>query len=171
MILEPKSMHRDVEWEIPGAERTVVAPIVTDGGDYLFPSKKIWDQFHLTREEIERRAAANAAADLSTLRPRYERNSKKVIEYAELTSDRPIVASAVLAPNFLDLFRDTLGDKVLVVVPNRFTAYVFPALASDYADYYSMVYETYHQTAWPISLELFQVSKQGWQAMGVYARP
>ena len=164
-------MHHEVEWEIPGAERTVFAPIVTNGDDYLFPSKKIWDQFHLTREEIERRAAVNAAADLATLHPRYQRNSKKVIEYAELTSDRPIVASAVLAPKFLDLFRDTLGDKVLVVVPNRFTAYVFPALASNYPDYYSMVYETYHMTAWPISMELFEVSRQGWHAMGVYGQP
>jgi hypothetical protein len=171
VILEPKSMHREIAWEIPGAERTVFAPIIVDGDDYLFPSKKVWDQFHLSREEIERRAAANAAADLATLQPRYERNSKKVIEYAELNSDRPIVASAVLAPKFLDLFRNTLGDKVLVVVPNRYTAYVFPALASDYRDYYSMVYETYHLTAWPISLELFEVSKKGWQAVGVYERP
>jgi hypothetical protein len=171
VILEPKSMHREVEWAIPGAERTVLTPIVTNGDDYLFPSKKIWDQFHLTREEIEQRARANAAADLASLKPRYERNAKKVIEYAELNSDRPIVASAVLAPKFLDLFRDTLGDKVLVVVPNRYTAYVFPALASDYGEYYSMVYETYHLTAWPISIELFEVSKQGWQAVGVYDRP
>ena len=28
---------------------------------------------------------------------------------------------------FLQLFQDTLGPKVLVAVPNRYTAYVFPA--------------------------------------------
>jgi hypothetical protein len=164
-------MHREIAWTIPHAERTVLAPIVIDGGDYLFPSRKIWDQFHLTREEIERRAMAAAAADLASLHPRYERNRKKVIEFAVLSSERPIVAGAVLAPKFLDLFRDTLGEKVLVVVPNRFTAYVFPALASDYEDYYPMVDEAYHSTAWPISVEVFEVSAQGWRAVGVYQHP
>jgi hypothetical protein len=112
-----------------------------------------------------------AAADLAALKPRYERNRKQVIEYAELVSDRPIVASAVLAPKFLDLFRDTLGEKVLLVVPNRFHAYVFPALASNYQDYYPMVDEAYHDTAWPISIEVFEVSTEGFRAIGVYRTP
>ena len=131
-----------------------------------FPSREIWDRFHVDAAEIQRRGALVAAADLATLKPRYERNRKQVIQYAELTSDRPIVASAVLAPKFLDLFRDTLGDKVLLVVPNRFTAYVFPALASNYQDYYPMVFEAYHDTAWPISVEVFEVSAAGMRAVG-----
>jgi len=149
----------------------VLAPVVVDGDDYLFPSRKIWDRFQVDPAEIQRRGAIVAAADLATLKPRYERNSKQVIEYAELASDRPIVASAVLAPKFLDLFRDTLGDKVLLVVPNRFHAYVFPALASNYQDYYPMVNEAYHDTAWPISVEVFEVGPEGFRAVGVYRSP
>jgi len=164
-------MHREIAWKIPGAQRTVLAPVVADGDDYLFPSRAIWDRFQVDRAEIERRAAIAAAADLATLKPRYERNNKQVIEYAELTSTRPIVASAVLAPKFLDLFRDTLGDKVLLVIPNRFTAYVFPVLASDYQDYYPMVNEAYHATAWPISVEVFEVGPEGLRTVGVYRSP
>jgi hypothetical protein len=171
VILEPKSMHRAVEWEVPGAKRTVLAPVVVDGADYLFPSREIWERFHLDRKEIQRRGDIAAAADLASITPRYERNRKDVIEYAELSSDHPIVASAVLAPNFLDLFRDTLGEKVLVVVPNRFRAYVFPTLASDYQDYFPMVSEAFHDTAWPISVEVFEVSAAGWKTVGVYQEP
>jgi len=171
VILEPKSMHREITWEIPGAERTVLAPVVVDGDEYLFPSRQIWDRFHVDPAEIQRRGALVSTADLATLKPRYERNSKQVIEYAELASDRPIVASAVLAPKFLDLFRDTLGDKVLLVVPNRFHAYVFPALASNYQDYYPMVNEAFHDTAWPISVEVFEVGPEGFRAIGVYKSP
>ncbi|MEP6671395.1 MAG: hypothetical protein ABJF10_19690 [Chthoniobacter sp.] len=171
VILEPKSMHREIAWEIPGAQRTVLAPVVVDGVDYLFPSRAIWDRFQVDRAEIERRAALASAADLATLKPRYERNNKQVIQYAELTSDRPIVASAVLAPKFLEMFRDTLGDKVLLVVPSRFTAYVFPALASNYQDYYPMVNEAIHATAWPISIEVFEVSLEGLRTVGVYQSP
>jgi hypothetical protein len=171
VILEPKAMHRPIAWEIPGAQRTVLAPVVKDGDEYLYPSHKIWDRFHVDRAEIERRGAVAAAADLATLKPRYERNSKQVIQYAELTSDRPIVCSAVLAPKFLDLFRDTLGDKVLLVVPSRFTAYVFPVLASNYQDYYPMVIEAFQATAWPISLEVFELGPEGMRTVGVYQSP
>jgi hypothetical protein len=171
VILEPKSMHREITWEIPNAQRTVLAPVVKDGDEYLYPSRRIWDRFQVDRGEIQRRADLVSAADLATLHPRYQRNKKQVIEYAELISNRPIVASAVLAPKFLDLFRDTLGEKVLVVVPNRFAAYVFPALASNYQDFFPMVFEAYRATAWPISVEVFEVSAKGWQAVGVYQEP
>jgi len=171
VILEPKSMHREVSWPIPDAERTVVAPVVVDGEEYLFPSRKIWDQFHVEDADIQRRGAVMAAADLATLHPRYERDRRQVIQYAELTSDRPIVASAVLAPKFLDLFRDTLGDNVYLVVPNRFTAYVFPVLASNYQDYYPMVFAAYRATAWPISVEVFELGPQGMKTVGVYREP
>ena len=168
VILEPKSMHREVTWEIPNAHRTVFAPVVVDGDDYLFPSKKILEKFHVEPAAIQERAALAAAADLATLKPRYERDRKQVIQYAELRSDRPIVASAVLAPKFLDMFKDTLGEKVFLVVPNRFTAYVFPALASNYQDYYPMAFEAYRATAWPVSVEVFEVSAAGFRAVGVY---
>lgn len=171
VILEPKSMHREVAWEIPGAERTVIAPVVVDGDDYLFPSRKIWDRFQVPDADIQRRGALAAAADLATLQPHYVRDRKQVIQYAELTSERPIVASAVLDPKFLEMFHDTLGEKVFLVVPNRFTAYVFPVLASNYQDYYPMVFAAYRATAWPISVEVFELGPQGMRTVGVYREP
>jgi len=170
-MLEPTFMHREVTWPIPGAERTVIAPVVVDGDEYLFPSRKIWEQFQLSDAEIQRRGAVAAAADLATLHPRYERDRKQVIQYAELISERPIVASAVLAPKFLDLFRDTLGDEVYLVVPSRFQAFVFPVLASNYQDYYPMVFEAYRATAWPVSFEVFELSAAGMKTVGMYREP
>jgi hypothetical protein len=171
VLLEPSFMHREVAWPVPGADRTVIAPVVLNGDEYLFPSKKVWDSFHLDDAEIQRRGAIAAAQDLATLKPRYERDRKQVIQYAELKSDRPIVASAVLAPNFLDLFRDTLGDQVYLVVPNRFTAYVFPVLASNYQEYYPMVLEAYHDSTWPVSVEVFELGPKGMRTVGMYREP
>jgi hypothetical protein len=171
VLLEPKSMHREVVWEIPGAQRTVFAPVVVDGDEYLFPPRKILDQFRVEPGAIQQLAAPAAAADLAMLKPRYVRDRKQVIQYAELRSEQPIVASAVLAPKFLALFKDTLGEKVLLVVPNRFTAYVFPALASNYQEYWPMVFEAYRATAWPVSVEVFEVSAEGLRTAGVYQEP
>jgi hypothetical protein len=171
VLLEPKSMHREVTWEIPGAQRTVFAPVVWERDEYLFPTRKVLEEAGVAAEGLQQLAAPAAAADLAMLKPRYERDRKQVIQYAELTSDRPIVASAVLAPKFLDLFKDTLGEKVLLVVPSRFTAYVFPVLASQYQEYWPMVFEAYRATAWPVSVEVFEVSKDGLRAIGVYQEP
>lgn len=171
LILEPKSMHREVAWNIEGAQRTVIAPVVVDGPEYLYPTKAILARFSVGPKSLSEAAAPAAAADLAALKPRYERDRRQVIQYAELRSSRPIVASAVLAPGFLNLFKDTLGEKVLFVVPNRFTAYVFPALASNYQDYYPMVAEAYRATAWPISIEVFELSKEGIRSIGVYQEP
>lgn len=165
--LEPRSMHVPVALPIVGAERTELAfgRLTAEG---LEAAKK--GELEPT-DAIFAAARANAAADLAMLKPVYTRNRQKVIEYAELRSTQPIVASAVLAPQFLSLFKSTLGDTVLVVVPNRSTAFVFPQLASNYQDYSPMVFEASHETAYPVSVEVFEFSANGIRAVGVYQRP
>jgi hypothetical protein len=171
VLLEPKSMRREVVWEIPGAQRTAFAPVVVAGEEYLPPPRKVVAPFGDIWPEVREQAARAAATDLATLKPRYVRDRREVIQYAELRSDRPLVASAVLAPEFLALFQDTLGEKVLLVVPSQFQAFVFPALAGNYQDYWPMVFEAYRATPWPVSVEVFEVSKEGLRAVGVYQEP
>jgi hypothetical protein len=169
--LEPKLMRPPVANPIEGSERTLLAAgVLREGGLETLRAaefaalKMEWAGF-LTR------ARANAAADLATLKPRYVRNRRKVIEYAALESERPVVASAVLAPGFLSLFAETLGERVLLVVPSRSTAFVFPALAGHHRDYWPMVFAAYRATPWPVSIEVFEVSAAGVRAVGIYEEP
>jgi hypothetical protein len=168
---EPKSMRAPVTLPLTGAQRTEIAlGRLTEDGLERF-SKRVVELLGISRERAFAIGRENAAADLATLTPRYQRDRNKVIQYAALTSPRPIVASAVLAPKFLAMFKETLGDEVLVVVPSRFTAYVFPKLASRYQEYYPMVFEAYRATAWPVSVEVFEFSAAGIRAIGVYDEP
>ena len=168
---ESKAMHSPVDSAIPDAHRTVwTAGFI--GGDGLTPfSKGEYAALNVSTEAFALRARANAAADLKTLKPEYVRNRKKVIEYAEIHSDRQIVASAVLAAGFLKLFKDTLGEKVLLIVPNRFTAYVFPSLASNIEDYCPMILSAFHETAYPVSTEVFELSPSGARSVGLFEEP
>ncbi|MGB8168395.1 MAG: hypothetical protein WCF18_12940 [Chthoniobacteraceae bacterium] len=165
--LEPKSMRASVALPIVGAQRTEIAfgRLTEDGLEAFAKTEAEPGDSLLTT------ARANAAADLATLKPRYVRDRHKVIQYAELHSTQPIVASAVLAPKFLPLFKDTLGETVLVVVPNRYTAYAFPSLATRYQEYYPMVFAAYGETAYPVSVEVFEFSANGIRAVGVFDRP
>ena len=165
---EPKSMRAPVVLPLTGAQRTEIAlGRLTEEGLEGF-SKRVVELLGISRERAFAIGRENAATDLETLTPRYQRDSSKVIQYAELTSPRPIVACAVLAPKFLAMFKDTLGDEVLVVVPNRFTAYVFPKLASRYQEYYPLIFEAYRATAWPVSVEVFEFNAAGIRAVGVF---
>jgi hypothetical protein len=58
-----------------------------------------------------------------------------------------------------------------VVVPNRFTAYVFSPIASNYRDYWPMVFADFRATAYPVSVEVFEISESGLRAVGVYEEP
>src|SRR5207247_324776 len=87
VLLEPKSMHREVTFEIPNAQRTVLAPARAEGDEYVFPTQKAFAALNVGAAGIQQLAAQTAAADLATLTPRYERNRKQVIQYAELKSD------------------------------------------------------------------------------------
>ena len=164
-------MRSPVAMPLAKAEKTELAAGEFTGDGLRTFTKAEFTALGISQEVFFSTAVLNAANELRTVRYRFERDRKQVIAYAAMESTEPIVASAVLAPGFLNLWQQTLGDTVLVVVPNRFTAYVFPRLASDYLEYSPMVFRAYRDTAWPVSVEVFEVSTDGWLCIGAYTEP
>jgi hypothetical protein len=169
--LEPSFMRPAIAKPFAGGQRTVMTGglatpegLAPFGRDTFSKRSGAWEAFEAVARE-------NAQADLARLSPRFERNQKKIILYAALESSEPIVAAAILAPGFLEMWADTLGEKVLVVVPNRLTAFIFPRIASEYLEYSPMILRAYRETAYPVSLEVFEVSSKGWIAVGAYQEP
>ncbi len=164
-------MKAPVTAPLAGAQKAelVAAKTGEDGAVYLtrtdFAALKVdWEGF-------AKAAQANAEADADGLKIEYVRDRKKVILYAVARSERGLAGSAVLTRKFLELFKDTLGEKVLVALPNRTTAYVFPRLASTFQDYTSLIFEAYRATPFPVSTEVFEVSRDGVKAFGAYEEP
>ena len=164
-------MKAPVSAPIPGAEKTeLVAAIIADS-EATYLSRAQFDALKMDWAAFAAETQANADAELKSIKTEYVRDRKKVIVYAALRSPHRLIASAVLAPKFLDLFKDTLGEKVLVVIPNRSTAYVFPALASNYREYAPLIFEAYRATAFPVSTEVFELSPDGMKAVGAFEEP
>jgi hypothetical protein len=170
--LEPRFTRAAASASVPGAERTDLAGgTAGEEGPVAF-SRNQWEGLGVPWVDFFTKARANAAPELASLKLKFVRDRRtKVIEYATLSSEQPIMASAVLAPTFLALFADTLGPKVLVAVPNRHTAFVFPRLASNYQDLASTVIEAYRATTYPVSLEVLEFGPEGIRAVGVYEEP
>jgi hypothetical protein len=166
LLIEPTFMHPEVSFPISGAQRTVLVPAYTRDGDLHYFSKTDWDIQALTWDRFTTRAARNATQ--KKLSAELVRDRKKVVQYASITSEDPLTATMVLAPDFLKEFKSIFGPTLLVAIPNRFTVYVFPGLASEYKDYSPLVMAAYHDSAYPVSLEVFEITPTGIRAIGVF---
>lgn len=160
-------MHPEVSFPISGAKRTVLVPAyMGDDGDPQYFSKKDWDAMGLTWDSFRTQAAQNAIE--KKISGELIRDSKKVVQFAAINSEDPLTATMVLAPDFLKRFKDIFGPTILVAIPNRFTVFVFPALASDYKEYAPLVLRAYLDSTYPVSLEVFQISAKGIRAIGIF---
>lgn len=171
VLIEPKFMKAPVTAPIAAAEKSELVAAIKLDSEVGYLSRAQFDAMKLDWAAFAEKAKSNADAELKSSTTEYTRDRKKVILYAKVSSPHGLVASAILAPRFLDLFKETLGEKVLVVIPNRSVAYVFPALASNFQDYDAMVFEAYRATAFPVSKELFELSAGGLRAVGQFEEP
>ncbi len=153
---------------MPGAESTVFAAGFWDGSQLVPFERGRWSALGLEWGAFETVARKNAAAELLGVSLRFQRDKRRVIEFAELYSEQPWVASAVLAPGLGARFADTLGEVLFVAVPSRYRAFVFPQHGRDPAQYADLVWAAYRETAYPVSVELFEWRGGRIKAVGVF---
>lgn len=169
VLIEPKFMRPDVIVPIANAQHTVLAAGYLNGNDVVYFTKNNFAALGVTFEQFMEKSRGNTTA--KTVKAEFVRNKKQVIEYARLSSENPLTATAVLSQDFLKPFADIFGPKVLVAIPNRYTIYVFPSLTRDYQDYAPMIIDAYRGSTYPVSLEVFEVSAEGLKAVGEYEEP
>lgn len=160
-------MRPPVTFPIPGAERTVLVPgYRTEDGEVRYFTRAQYDALGLDWPAFQAKAAANKTD--KKVKATFARNKKGVVEFATFASEHPLTATSVLVPEFRRTFEETFGPKMLVAVPNRYTVYIFPALASTYRDYAPMILEAYRATPYPVSVEVFELSENGLRAIGIF---
>ncbi len=170
VLIEPAFMSPPVTHPISGAKKTVLAAGYEEAdGSLTYFSEDKFDALKVSWDDFAKRAAQNKTTH--KLATKFVRDSKDVIQYAVLASDNPLTATAVLSPDFGKKLADIFGDRPLVVVPNRYTVFVFPRLASEYQEYAPMVQEAFHATPYPVSLEVFEADDDGLKAIGAYDEP
>jgi hypothetical protein len=122
----------------------------------------------LNWSEFEAAARLKAEEELAGVTVRFQRDRRRVIEFVELSSEQPLIASAVLAPGLGPRFSETLGEVLLLAVPSRYRAFVFPQHGGDHAQYAGMIGAAFRETAYPVSLELFEWRRGKIRAVGTF---
>ena len=171
LLPEPKFMEHEVTFPIEGAKSTVLAPAKIGEYGIEFSTVNGWTAAALNEDAVRKVTRTFASEWLKHVKPELVRNRKKVVEYAVVRSDKVPVAATVFAPEFWKQFADVLGPKMIVVIPNRQTVFVFPGVAVDYAEYAPLIFEAWRGPAAKVSLEVFELSARGLKAVGRLEEP
>ena len=167
LLIEPSFMHPEVSFRIPGAKRTLLVPgYLNQENEPVYFKKKEFKALGVDQDGFLKQSLANATE--KKVKTSLVRDEKKVIQYGLLQSESPLTATMVLSPDFLKTFADLFGPKLLVALPNRYTVYIFPKLASNYQNEADRVISDYKNSGTPVSLEVFEVDPTGLKAIGMY---
>jgi len=154
---EPSFERPPVSSPIEGSRRTLLAIARLDGDDLHYMTRQEQLALAVDVRELQGTAREAAEKELKAIEPQFVRDPKGVVLFALLDSDRPVVASTVLAPSFGDLFEPTFGPDLIVAIPSRNRVYVFPKLAGIYDRMSDYVRADYDGAIYPVSTELFSL--------------
>lgn len=166
--VEPASMRTGSSQPMPGSKLTVVCPAREDA---LGLSRLTAEEFKATGlswDQFLKEAAATAAAHLNTLKPDIHKDAKGRAEYAILKSESHLTAGIILCPEFHAKFKETFGEKLVVIVPDRFTVYVFPRTMAAFQTMGPEILEKFAGSTWPCSQEAFEITGTGLKCLGAF---
>ena len=168
--LEAKYMKSQVTSPVEAAQRTVRCAGRWDGTDLTPVTRLDWLASGMSWLDLESAVLLAAASDLQNCSIGFKRDKRNIIECAELQSATPLVSSAVLAPGFASRFSETLGDSLLLTVPSRNKAFVFPKFGPDISRYSDMILNIYRESTYPVSVEVFELRGNSLRCVGILER-
>ena len=166
--IEPAVMRTDAAQLLPGSKKTVIVPAHEDEFGLSRLTKEEFAATGLKWEQFLTRAAATAATHLKSLQPDIHRDGKGTAQYAVLKSANHRTASVILCPEFHAQFKAVFGDRLVVLVPDRFTVYVFPRGFSDFQTMGPAILEQHARSVWPCSQEAFEITGAGLKCLGAF---
>lgn len=170
LLIEPAFMSPPLAWKIPGAQRTVLVPAL-DASLEPVPLDRIrFLKLRTNKSDFTEKSRENASAALAKLSPRWVRDKDGVILYARLESDNGLAASTVLAPGFPNLFKEYLGEDLLLAIPHRDLVYIFSRQDPQYRYMSEEINDVYHDAIYPVSTEAFILKNGTLEAVGEFLR-
>ena len=166
--IEPAVMRTAAAQLLPGSKKTVICPAREDALGLSRLSAEEFTATGLKWEQFLKTAAATAAAHLKTLKPDLHRDAKGRAEFAILKSGSHLTASVILCPEFHAQFKETFGDKLVVLTPDRFTVYVFARSFGGFQDKGPAILEAHADSTWPCSQEAFEITADGVKCLGAF---
>ena len=163
MLPEPRVMGSASAKPWAGARRTVLSPARETSGKPGIEtySKAEFDKLGVSWEKFLEKAQAAAEKRLAALKPEFKQGPDGSVLYAVYRSDKPTVASLLIAPSLAKIFERIFGPEVWVVAPDRYTLYVFPSDGSTLAEFATDLKARFEVEAFVASDEIFSMKADG----------
>lgn len=168
LLIEPKD-GPPVRQIIKGAKMTALVPgKETSVGGVRYYTASEFEATGLGWRGFTRKAEAAATRVWVTLKPEVTKDAKGFVRSALIRGKSHLTASAVLSPKFYEEFRATMGDDLILLIPDRFTIHVFPRPMGEYKSWGPKILESYAEAAHPVSHEVLLLNKDGLSALGSF---
>jgi hypothetical protein len=167
VVVGPSFSEHQMRRPVEGSSRTVLSVCRMVDGEPEPLTREQKKSVHRTYEQVRAEGLKTASRVLAGLQPVHVRDSKGVIRHAELRSGHPLTASTVLAPEFTELFRDTLGPDLLVAMPHRNLVFVFSRQDEAHLLMGEEIIQGYLNAVYPVSREVFSLEDGRLQSLGV----
>lgn len=161
----------EVTGQIEGSKKTrMAAHYEWDYGVRAF-TRATWDERGLTWEPFYQTARQVADGIAERLKPKLVRDHRGVVLYAIIADEDPFLTSALLSPKLHERFKETLGDRIQVLLLERNRIYLFPATGGTLEEFGPALVEEYRRASYPVSLEIFLLDRDGFRVVGELERP
>ena len=169
LLIEPRAMRPEVSVMVPDARNTVFSAAYQSAlGARHYGREPFSEAFPEGWKAFFAGAVKAAAEHLKSLKPKLIRDKNGVIDYALLQSEHVLTPTVVLAPQFREMFADTLGEQLLIVIPDRSTVFVFSKLAGSLERHRAGLSDLYEDAVFPVSEEVFELTKDGIRVVGAF---
>lgn len=159
----------EITKSIPGAKLTALAPgRETSIRTVRYYTKQEFTALGMGWSGFEKKAAETADRVFATLKPKLTRDARGFVVSAEVRGASHLTASTVLAPQFFEHFRKSMGDELVLLIPDRFTIYVFPRPLGAYQEMGKKILLAYEEAAHPVSYEVLLLNRNGLSALGSF---
>jgi len=165
--LEPVALRTALARPLQDAKRTVIVPAKEDsvlGLTHL--SKEEFEAAGLNWDQFMTKAAAAATRLLVSIKPVVARDKSGQIAYIKLKSERPFAASMILSPRIVPLFQGFLGDRLVALVPDRHTVYLFSRNFGEFQAFGQKIVDDHADAVFPCSIEAFEITREGVACIG-----
>ena len=167
LALEPSFMDHKMRRPIDGSQRTTLAIARVVDGEIEPLTREQKKSVHMTFDQIRAEALKTASSTLARMKPEFLRDKNGVIRHAAIESPDPLTASCVLAPEFGETFRDTLGPDLLVAIPTRNQILVFSKQDDAHLRLAETIIGNYLSSNEPVSREIFAWESGRLRSLGV----
>lgn len=161
----------DITGPIEGAKTTKMAAQYEWSFGVRPFTKKTWEERGLQWETFFPIAREVADAVATKLEPRLVRDHRGIVLYAIIADEDPFLTSAILSPKLHERFKESLGDRIHVLLLERNRIYLFPATGGTLEEFGPSLVEQYRQAQFPVSLEIFLLDREGFRVVGELERP